>query len=625
MEGCTGGLWDIIAGSADEYLEKELVADPPEGQRLATRRRRKKGVASGDEAPPVVVSLPPISHGLKLVAPGPKLTLGSGTKPQPPTRKQESPRDHPPPKVARRKSVGDTDKPKESFNPNVQVYKGEIVNMAMQQNSCRYLQKQVNNKETHVINFIFSEVLPAFTSLINHPFGNYLCQHLIDKCSTKQRREIIDMISEQLVDISCSMYGSRPMQKLIERLGARVEDIDVIVSRLKGSVVQLTQDLNGNHVIQKCIRCLGSAESQFVYDSFAQHCNEIATHRFGCCVMQTAIDHGSKQQQEQLVQAVEQNCALLVRDPFGNYIVQHVLDLGREDITDRIVARLEGQFMSLSLLKFSSNVVDKCIKLGTPENFSMILREILEISSDGSERVRITHRLQEKFLELASDSYGNYVLQALLNEGPIKGPTEYNMLIEVLESQLSELRHTPCYTRLLLILNRSPSISPLSPRSTRGAPTPSANQTTPPKLKLGEEESRGRGTRGGGGDGGAFSGSGGGGASSGSGGTHSARTRRNLSWVDVADSAVVVDVRETFEFEAGHYEGALSIPMGEFIKEASSPSPSAKFSQLKATKMVVVYCQDGTRSKIVLDFSQRFGISNMWIIDGGFNARLAQG
>lgn len=80
---------------------------------------------------------------------------------------------------------------------------------------------------------IFNEVIEDIAELITHPFGNYLCQLLIEKCSPKQRRMIIDKVERNLAEMSCNVYGSRPVQKLVENLGARSEDINVVINALK--------------------------------------------------------------------------------------------------------------------------------------------------------------------------------------------------------------------------------------------------------------------------------------------------------------------------------------------------------------------------------------------------------
>ena len=81
---------------------------------------------------------------------------------------------------------------------------------------------------------------------------------------------------------------------------------------LSGSVVELIQDLNGNHVIQRCLNRLTpkgiylhsyysnniSSDNQFIYDAVTSgnNCVQVATHRHGCCVLQRCIDHGSEKQ-----------------------------------------------------------------------------------------------------------------------------------------------------------------------------------------------------------------------------------------------------------------------------------------------------------------------------------------
>jgi len=60
--------------------------------------------------------------------------------------------------------------------------------------------------------------------------------------------------------------------------------------------VDLIEDLNGNHVIQKCLNRLTQEENQFIYDAAMQECVEISTHKHGCCVLQRCFDAASESQ-----------------------------------------------------------------------------------------------------------------------------------------------------------------------------------------------------------------------------------------------------------------------------------------------------------------------------------------
>lgn len=52
---------------------------------------------------------------------------------------------------------------------------------------------------------------------------------------------------------------------------------------------------------------------QFIYDSVADSCVEVATHRHGCCVLQRCIDHASDTQKRQLVDQITCNSLALVQ------------------------------------------------------------------------------------------------------------------------------------------------------------------------------------------------------------------------------------------------------------------------------------------------------------------------
>lgn len=70
-----------------------------------------------------------------------------------------------------------------------------------------------------------------------------------------------------------------------------------------------------------------------------------------------------------------------MQDPFGNYVVQYVLELGHPEATEGIMLQLCGHYPELAQQKFSSNVVEKCLKLGGPglaEMRERVIRELIE-------------------------------------------------------------------------------------------------------------------------------------------------------------------------------------------------------------------------------------------------------
>jgi len=143
-------------------------------------------------------------------------------------------------------------------------------------------------------------------------------------------------------------------------------------------VVLMIQDLNGNHVVQKCLqKMVPHQHNQFIYDSVAKSCVPVTTHRHGCCVFQRCIDYGTNAQKLQLVETVKSNALTLIKDPFGNYAVQYIIDLKYPNVPAQLIKKFQGEIYSLAKQKFSSNVIEKCLKDGDPLCCKRVMSELL--------------------------------------------------------------------------------------------------------------------------------------------------------------------------------------------------------------------------------------------------------
>lgn len=282
---------------------------------------------------------------------------------------------------------------------------------------------------------IFAETFSHFAELMTDPFGNYLCQKMLEFCTDEQRNLIVESVSSELVTISLNMHGTRAVQKTIDFLSTS-RQIHSIIGSLGMNVVTLIKDLNGNHVIQKCLNRLGPEDNQFIYNAVAAHCVEVATHRHGCCVLQRCVDHASDQQRIQLVQEITYNALTLVQDPFGNYVVQYILDLNDARFTEAVVRQFVGNVCLLSVQKFSSNVIEKCIRVCDASTRRQLVEELLN-------RARL-----EKLLR---DSFANYVVQTALD---YSDPIQRGQLVDCIRPILPMIRNTPYGKRIQSKLQR---------------------------------------------------------------------------------------------------------------------------------------------------------------------------
>jgi len=86
----------------------------------------------------------------------------------------------------------------------------------------------------------------------------------------------------------------------------------------------------------------------------------------------------------------------------------------------------------------------------------------------------------------------------------------------------------------------------------------------------------------------------------------------------IADKSdlVVLDVRTVSEYESGHLEGAINIPV-EVL--------SSHLSELNPSDELLVYCRTGNRSTTAVGILRENGYDRVYHMDGGITAWMRAG
>ncbi|KVI00279.1 Armadillo-like helical [Cynara cardunculus var. scolymus] len=268
--------------------------------------------------------------------------------------------------------------------------------MAKDQQGCRLLQKKFAEGTREDLENIFRDVILHVVELMTDPFGNYLVQKLLEVCDKHQHMQILRVITRKpgdLVRISCDMHGyafvalvnkylktTRAVQKVVETLKTR-EQCSMVVSALKPGIIVLMKNMNGNHVAQRFL--------QYLKPEFNEKC----------------LSHSDGEPRRRLVREITSNALILSQDPYGNYVVQYVFELQVPWATAAILDQLEGNCGDLAMQKYSSNVVEKCLKYAREERRICIINELMNNPRTGrgnkTPRSRATHEpvRQKGFVE----------------------------------------------------------------------------------------------------------------------------------------------------------------------------------------------------------------------------------
>ena len=95
---------------------------------------------------------------------------------------------------------------------------------------------------------------------------------------------------------------------------------------------------------------------------------------------------------------------------------------------------------------------------------------------------------------------------------------------------------------------------------------------------------------------------------------------RNVSVADLAAASqngkLVLDVRESWEYDQGHVAGAELLPLSEL---------ASRVAEVPADKPVYVYCHSGNRSKQASEILAKAGKKQIFNVQGGIIAWQAAG
>ena len=86
---------------------------------------------------------------------------------------------------------------------------------------------------------------------------------------------------------------------------------------------------------------------------------------------------------------------------------------------------------------------------------------------------------------------------------------------------------------------------------------------------------------------------------------------KNINEILKKEDTVVVDVRNTWEYDEGHVKNAVNIPLTEI------PARIDEFKKL--TGPVILYCRSGSRSGAAVQILKQAGITNVYNGGGIFD------
>eukprot|EP01063_Lacrimia_lanifica_P029443 TRINITY_DN448_c0_g3_i2.p1 TRINITY_DN448_c0_g3~~TRINITY_DN448_c0_g3_i2.p1 ORF type:complete len:658 (+),score=208.98 TRINITY_DN448_c0_g3_i2:149-2122(+) len=270
----------------------------------------------------------------------------------------------------------------------------------------RVLQRVIPMWPKHDVKALLEELSPHMGQLISDLSGNYILQRILEHQTPAIRSQFVMFLQGKMLELSMQPYSCRMVQRVMDVIDE--QDCVALAHELDGHVPKCVQDQHGNHVVQKFID-LYPNHCAFIVRSFVGRVEEIATHSYGCRVVQRVLE--KCRESEEIIKVLEDILFYVQRlslDSYGNYVVQHVVRHGHPEYQYAITAKLAGQFATMSTHKFASNVMEKLLE--NIEGARQAVIDEMMLPAPQNESI-------PALIMAAMDPFGNYVIQKLADLG----------------------------------------------------------------------------------------------------------------------------------------------------------------------------------------------------------------
>jgi len=120
------------------------------------------------------------------------------------------------------------------------------------------------------------------------------------------------------------------------------------------------------------------ARKKFIIEEALAKFKELSNDANGLCLMKKLIPLCNKDPAlvPKIISTMAKHAMDLAQNPYGNYAIQVALDSFDTEQCAPLLESLRGKFAQLSMLKFSSNAIERCLEKADLKRRNEILKEL---------------------------------------------------------------------------------------------------------------------------------------------------------------------------------------------------------------------------------------------------------
>ena len=291
------------------------------------------------------------------------------------------------------------------------------------QKGSRKAQNLLNKMNEIDVENLLNKLIPNLSLIMTDKYGNYFSKKLIQICTFSQRIKILKNLDNNFIRISKDIYGTHPLQYLIELINMP-EEKNIVLNYIINNELELSIDKRGTNVLKKFIISTKNEERNKLDENILNIIDKLIINQYGAIILICLIKNSKNKEliHKTIVEYISNNKPLFyIQHPYSNYVIQALLLYTNMEYCEDIIKTISNNYLALSLKKNSNNVVEVFIKCAKNSIIKKIFNDVL---------------YKNNLEYLINNNYGNYVLEKLIGK---LNKEERNMIINKLEeSRLKE-------------------------------------------------------------------------------------------------------------------------------------------------------------------------------------------
>ncbi|KAL8144588.1 pumilio homolog 5-like [Apium graveolens] len=239
---------------------------------------------------------------------------------------------------------------------------GQILNLSLQMYGCRVIQKALDVIEQEQKIKLVHELDGHVIRCVRDQNGNHVIQKCIETMPAHQIDFIISSFRGQVAKLSTHPYGCRVIQRVLEHCTDDLQS-QFIVDEILESVCSLAQDQYGNYVTQHVLERGKPPERHLIITKLSGNIVQLSQHKFASNVVEKCLEYGDSNTLDIIIREIIgqgdgiDNLLTMVKDQYANYVIQRIIQTCSGDQREMLLGRIRTHLNSLKKYTYGKHIV----------------------------------------------------------------------------------------------------------------------------------------------------------------------------------------------------------------------------------------------------------------------------